>query len=84
MFIIDHQFSAGLILGVETGAQMSIPQMATLGQFAKNEKKYTLTVPWLELTLQNLLEDEKYSSNAEMSNFVRGLLHATMMEVTLL
>ena len=80
MYVYNFQLSTGLILGVETAAQMNTQQIFRLGEIAKTEKKYTLAVPWFELTLQKLLEDEY--GNTNMINFVRGLLQATMMEVT--
>ena len=59
---------------------MNTRQMLRLGEIAKKEKKYTLAVPWLELTLKKLAENQEHD-NTNMINFVRGLLQATMMEV---
>ena len=59
---------------------MNIQQLFRLGEVAKTEKKYTLAVPWLELTIQRLLEDQQ-DSNSKMINSVRVLLWAAMMEV---
>ena len=60
---------------------MKVEQLFSIGEFARNEKKYTLAVPWLELTLQKLSEDKEYD-NSETTNFVSGLMYAAMMEVT--
>ena len=59
---------------------MNIGQVLRLGEFARHIKKYTLAVPWLELTVQKLSELEEYDNN-KLNNFLRGLLQATMMEV---
>ena len=76
------KLSTGVILGVETGARLKIDQLFRIGEFARSQRQYTLAVPWLELTIRKLLDDEEYD-NTQMANFARGILQAAMMEVTL-
>ena len=59
---------------------MIAQQIFGIGEIAKNSKKYTLAIPWLELALKKLWEDKEHDNTNSM-NFVSGLLRATIMEV---
>jgi len=74
----------GRILGIDSGARLILPLIYSLGKFPRVYRKYSLAIPWLELTRNKLASIDEPQQLA-LFNFnmeeVENKLLETMMEV---